>query len=277
MAAPEFRTVPDELLGIAGAAAKWLKDCGHKVTPEYRETGYPFTPTLYGKAHLATAFVEVDAEIAIGRMEEWVAYGRSCRSETRVWCAIPDSAPRSGKQDLQLKGLGIGLLLVGDGRAVETIPAKDLAVSVELPAIDALPPRIQKVLGPVYLHFDHAEWREGFRDACLALEEAARKHLWKGIKTGRIAIVSKSGKQEQFTKGKVDHFTMGQLADRFSRIVQQTHTDRVIGDVLKQVNPNRVGVTHHKGKAAVEAKLRRDVGSQMWLIVGALKEIDGSP
>ena len=41
--------------------------------------------------------------------------------------------------------------------------------------------------------------------------------------------------------------------------------------------PNRVGVTHHKSKAAVEAKLRRDVGSQMWLIVGALKEIDSSP
>jgi hypothetical protein len=70
---------------------------------------------------------------------------------------------------------------------------------------------------------------------------------------------------------------MGQLADRFSRIVQQTHADRVIGDSLKKVNPDRIGVVHHKRRAAAEAKLRRNVGSQMWLIVGALKEIDSSP
>jgi hypothetical protein len=57
----------------------------------------------------------------------------------------------------------------------------------------------------------------------------------------------------------------------------KTHADRVIGDALKQVNPNRVGVAHRKHQAAAETKLRRDVGSQMWLIIGALKEIDKSP
>ena len=70
---------------------------------------------------------------------------------------------------------------------------------------------------------------------------------------------------------------MGQLAARFSRIVQQTHADRVIGDALKAVNPNRIGVSHHKRRATSEARLRRDVGNQMWLIIGALKEIDQAP
>jgi hypothetical protein len=277
MTIPEFRTVPEELLGIAAAASKWLKDHGHKVTPERHEIGYPFTPTLYGKRSSAIALIEVDAEIPIDRMQEWVAYGRSRRSDTRVWCAMAENAPRTGKQDMRLKQLGVGLLLIDDGEALEMIPAKDLALNVELPALDTLPPRVQKVLGPVYEHFDRAEWREGFQEACLVLEDAARKHLWKGVKAGRIAIVSEKGKQEQLTKYRIEKLTMGELAQRFSRIVQQTHADRVIGDALKQVNPNRVSVTHHKTKAATEAKLRRDAGSQIWMMIGALKEIDGSP
>lgn len=273
----EFLTVPDELLGVASAAADWLKGRGYKVTPERRETGYPYTPTLHGKRASATAFVEVDAQVAVDRMTQWVAYGRSCRADTRVWCALAEDAKRTGKQDRELKTLGVGMLLVGDGKADETMAAKDLALAVELPGITTLPDRVKKKLGPVYEHFDRAEWREGFAEACLALEDAARKHLWKGVKAGRIVIVSESGTQQQLTKQQIDKLTMGQLARRFALIVQQSHADRVIGDALKTVNPNRVGVTHHKGKAAVEAKLRRDVGGQMWLIVGALKEIDGSP
>jgi hypothetical protein len=273
----EFLTVPDELLGIASAAADWLKSRGYTVTPERHETGYPYTPTLHGKRTSATALIEVDAQAELDRLKQWVAYGRSCNADTRVWCALAEDAKRTGKQDRELKNLGVGLLLVGEEKADETMAAKDLALGVELPGITTLPRRVQKKLGPVYEHFDRAEWREGFAEACLALEDAARKHLWKGIKVGRIMIVSANGKQEQLTKQKIDQLTMGQLAGRFGLIVKQSRADRVIGDALKTINPNRIGVTHHKGKAAVEAKLRRDVGGQMWLIVGALKEIDGSP
>lgn len=273
----EFLTVPDELLGIAAAAVDWLKAYGYVVTPEHHETGYPYTPTVHGKRSSATAFIEVDAQLELDRMKQWVAYGRSCGSDTRVWCALAEDAKRSGKQDRELKSLGVGLLLVGDGKADETMPAKDLALGVELPDIATLPRRVQKKLGPVYEHFDRGEWREGFAEACFALEDAARKHLWKGLKAGRIVIVSKKGKQEQLTKAAIDKMTMGQLAQRFSLILQQSRSDRVIGDALKTVNPNRVGVTHHKSKATVETKLRRDAGKQMWMIVGALKEIDGSP
>jgi DNA-binding transcriptional regulator LsrR (DeoR family) len=90
-------------------------------------------------------------------------------------------------------------------------------------------------------------------------------------------VLTEKGKQEQLTREKIDGLTMGQLTGRFGRIVQQTHADRVIGDALKRVNPNRIGVAHHKRRAADEAKLRRDVGRQMWLIIGALKEIDRAP
>jgi hypothetical protein len=101
--------------------------------------------------------------------------------DTRVWCAVPDEATRTGKLDRQLKELGVRLLLIGEDGAAEMIPAKDLALGVVLPGIDTLPRRLQTTLGPVYDHFDRAEWREGFGDACLALEDAARRHLWKGV------------------------------------------------------------------------------------------------
>jgi hypothetical protein len=273
-----FRTVPEELLGVAAVAGAWLKNRGFQVKAEHNETGQPFTPTLYGKRSPKTiAIVEVDAKVVMDNMREWAAYGRSRTTDTRVWCAVAEDAKRTGKQDIQLKGLGIGLLLVAEGKASETIPPKDLAVNVELPNIEGLSPSLQKALGPVYEHFDRAEWREGFEEACLALEDAARKHLWKGIKAGRIAIVSSKGKEEEFTKAKIDGFSMGDLTVRFSRIVKQTRADRIIGDALKQVNPHRIGVAHHKKKASAEAKLRRNVGTKMWLIIGALKKIEESP
>ena len=272
-----FQTVADELLGVAAAAAEWLESLGYKVTPERQQIGYPFTPSIYGKRSSTTAIVEVDSALVVDRVQEWVGYCRSCTGDTRVWCALPEDATRTGKQDRQIKDLGVGLLLVGDGGAIEMIAAKDLALNVVLPNIKSLPRRLQSALRPVYEHFDRAEWREGFQEACLALEDAARKHLWKGVRAGRIAVVTQGGKQEQLTRQKIDGLTMGQLAARFGRIVQQTHADRVIGDALQAVNPNRIGVAHHKRKAASEARLRRDVGNQMWLIIGALKEIDQSP
>jgi hypothetical protein len=273
----EFRTVPDELLGVAAAAGEWLENRGFNVTPERHEVGYPFTPTLYGRRASTTAIIEVDSIVAVDRLQEWVGYGRSRVSDTRVWCAIDEDVTRTGKEDRQLKELGVGLLLVGERGAAEMLPAKDLAVNVVLPSVTTLPRRVQQKLGPVYEHFDRAEWREGFEEACLALESAARKHLWKGIKAGRITVLAVSGTPEQLTNKKIDGFTMGQLTGRFSRIVQQTHADRVIGDALKRVNPSRIGVVHRKRTAAEEAKLRRNVGRQMWLIIGALKEIDSSP
>lgn len=273
----EFRTVPEELLGIASATGKWLESHGYKVTPERHETGYPFTPTLYGRRPPTTAIIEVDAEVTLGNMREWRAYGRSRTTDTRVWCAVSENVKRPGKQDLHLKELGIGLLLVSTSKVTEMFPAMDLALNFELPAIEGLSPRLQQTLGPVYEQYNRSEWRECFEEACLALENAARAHLWQGVKAGRITIVSVKGKHEDLTKAKIDTFSMGDLAVRFGRILQQTRADRVIGDALKEVNPHRIDVVHHKKKAATERKLRRNVGTKIWLIFGALKEIDESP
>lgn len=273
----EFRTVPEELLGVAAATGSWLASRGFSVTVERGETAYPFTPTLYGSRNQTTAIVEVDDQVHLDNMREWVSFARSRTSDTRVWCAIGEDASHSARTDARLSELGIGLLLVSDGKAREAIAARDLAVNLELPSVEGLSPGLQSALGPVYEHFDRSEWRECFEEACHALEEAARRHLWEGIKAGRVVVLTGDGETENLTKAKIDKLTMGGLSFRFERILQQSRDDRVIGDALKEIKPHRNRVVHHKTKTSTEESLRREVGSKIWLIFGALKKIEVSP
>src|SRR5215211_4947399 len=177
MPAWEFLTVSDDLLGTANAVAEYLHGRGYKVTPEKQDIGYPVTPTLHAKRGSMTAFVEVEATIQQDRLAEWVAYGRSRSRDTRVWVALNANAPRTGADDLALKQLGVGVLLVDGKTVTETMPASDLALNLALPDISSAPRPVQTILGRAYEHFDRAEWREAFNDACLALETAARRHL----------------------------------------------------------------------------------------------------
>jgi hypothetical protein len=273
----EFRTVPEELLGVASAAGKWLSSRGYSVTPEQGETAYPFTPTLYGTRKQTTGIVEVDDQAYLDNMREWVAFGRSRTSDTRVWCAIGEDASHSARTDARLSELGVGLLLITDGKAQEAIAARDLAVNLELPNIESLSSSLQAALGPVYEHFDRSEWRECFEEACHALEEAARRHLWDGIQAGRILVLTKAGQPEKLTEAKIDKMTMGALSFRFEQILQQSRSDRIIGDALKEIKPHRNRVVHHKTKTSTEESLRREVGSKIWLIFGALKKIEVAP
>lgn len=272
-----FRTVPEELLGIAAAAGKWLVSRGFAVKPEQGETAYPFTPTFSGSRNQTAAIVEVDDQVYLDNMREWVAFARSRTSDTRIWCAIGEDAAHSARTDARLKKLGVGLLLISDGQADEVIAARDLAVNLELPSIEGLSPQLQAVLGPVYEHFDRSEWRECFEEACHALEDAAREHLWEGLEAGRIVVLTKAGRVEKLTKTRIETMTMGMLSLRFERIVKQSRADRIVGDALKEIRPYRNRVVHHKTKSSTEEALRRAVGSKLWLIFGALKEIDAAP
>lgn len=267
----KFLTVPDELLGVAADVADHLEARGYRVVPERSDIGYPVTPTLYAKRGYTTAFVEVDATVRIDRLTEWAAYGRSRTRDTRVWVALSADAPRSRGEDVALKRLGVGVFVVESGTVNEMLPSQDLALNLALPDMSAAPRPVRELLGRAYEHFDRAEWREAFNDACLALETSARRHLWSGITSGRITLVSPAGRPLSRTKAQIDGLTMGQLANEFGMIQPQSRADRVIEDALRRVNPDRVPATHHKLTAAAETRLRRNVGRQMWLIYGALR------
>ncbi|WP_249012255.1 hypothetical protein [Conexibacter sp. DBS9H8] len=273
MAKWEFLTVAEELLGPATAVAEFYDGLGYAVVPEPRELGYPFAPSLRCKRQSTTCFIEVSADAALDRLSEWVSFGRSAKADTRVLLVLPDNVSLSGKSQTALKALGVGLLVVSAGAVTEVMPPQDLAVNVELPDLAKDPKRLRTVLGPVYEHFERNQWREGFEEACVALESCARTYLWKAVGSGRTHVLTETGKVKKLTKPKVDKMTMGALAIDFTNMQNQNHSDSVIAATLKQLNKDRIRVAHKKRSAAAERALRANVGSQMWRIVGALREI----
>lgn len=273
MARWEFLTVADELLGIAIAAADFYDSRGYTVIPEARALGYPFTPTLRCKRQSTTTFVEVSGSIPLDRLKEWAAFGKSSGADTRVVLAVSESVNVTVSQQMVLRALGVGLLALTTSGVSEVMPPPDLAMNVELPDISKDSKRLRAVLGPVYEHFERNQWREGFEEACVALESRARVYLWKAIDSGRTAVLTDAGKAKKLTEKKVLRMTMGELAGDFSNMTNPNHADSVIGKTLKQLNKDRVRVAHKKRTPVAERALRKNVGGQMWKIVGALREM----
>jgi hypothetical protein len=229
--------------------------------------------TLRCKRQSTTCFIEVSADAALDRLKEWVAFGRSAKADTRVLLAIPDGMTLSAKHQMALKQLGVGLLIAGPDGVSEVMPPQDLAVNVKLPDLAKDPKRLRAVLGPVYKHFERNQWREGFEEACVALESSARAYLWAALAAGRTVVLTDAGSVKKLTKEKVFGMTMGALARDFMNMQKQNHSDSIIGSTLTQLNKDRIRVAHKKRTAAAERALRRNVGGQMWKIVGALREI----
>jgi hypothetical protein len=148
-----------------------------------------------------------------------------------------------------------------------------MALNVSLPKLETPPSQMRKILGPVYEQFNRSQWREGFEDACQAVETHARRYLAKGLASGRIALVTAKGKSRSLTTAQIDKLTLGQLAVAFAEIQNQNHADASIAKVLARINKDRVGVAHHKAKPATEARLRKNVGRHMWSVIAALKEL----
>ncbi len=126
------------------------------------------------------------------------------------------------------------------------------------------------MLGPAYEQFARSQWREGFEEACQAFEVEARRYLKAGMRSGRVVIPNRRGTT---ATADVDRLTMGQLADAFSRIQHQNYADAIIGQTLKAVNRDRVGVVHKKVLKRTENRLRGNVGRHMWSLIEALKVV----
>lgn len=271
MARRNFLTVPDELLDYAERISAHFEALGYTVEVEQSEIEFPYTPTAVCRRGATTVFLEVDAQARMDRLEEWSRYAHSCQADTRVAVAVPDSATVPAAAERKLSDLGIGVYTVFLDHVVEKMPPKDQAVNVQLPGLDTLSAHLRQVLGPVYEEFNRAQWREGFEDACQALEVEARRYLIAGINNGRITFVDAKGRTKTVGEKDVEKMTMGQLAKTFGSIQNQNKADSQIGSVLSTINADRVGVAHHKASPRTESKLRQTVGRHMWKIFSALK------
>jgi hypothetical protein len=96
-----------------------------------------------------------------------------------------------------------------------------------------------------------------------------------GISRGRIIVGNRVGNPVDAKPKQIDGMTMGELATTFNNIITQNYSDTVIARALVMLNKDRTNVAHRKVKAATEARLRKNVGQHMWVVVTALKELLG--
>ena len=272
----QFLTVAEELLEHAECVADFFEERGYKVRVEQMEIGYPYTPTLQCRRTPTTLLVEVYGSVQRDRVTAWARYAKSCSRDTRIAVALPQGAPRRPEDDSMLRDLGVGLYLSGGTRTEEAVAPRDMAVNVQLPELRTLPPKMRRVLGSVYDQFDRSQWREGFEEACQAVEVLSRKYLKDGITGGRIVLFTKAGNRRILTLQQIDKLTLGQLAQAFGQIQKQNYSDATIAKVLMRLNKDRVAVVHHKSKTATETRRRTNVGQHMWSVIAVLKELLGT-
>jgi hypothetical protein len=270
-----FKTVADELLDSAEIVADDFQFRGYRVEVERAELGYPFTPTLVCKrGNITTIIVEVDSGISFQKLsrklEEWVRYARSTSKDTRVAACLPADTNLTHRQMASLQDNGVGLYVAFKDRVLERIGPADLGLSFALPELRSLSPAVRIILGDAYEQFAHTHWREGFEEACKALETEARRYLNRWSRTGRITVLRKKG-PIVLTAKQINRMTMGDLATDFAKIQNQNHADNMIAQALARINKDRVNVVHKKRKATTEKRLRQNVGQHMWTIVAALK------
>jgi len=267
----QFLTVPDELLEHAEALAQYFNAHGYRIRIEPNELEFPSTPTLLSRRAGTTVILEVHTRPDADRVAEWAKYGASCSSDTRVALCIPHDARYSSADFAGLKDLGAGLYIAAPAGVIEHLAPRDLSVAVKLPDIRTLPRKVQKAMGSTYEQFERGQWREAFEEACQTLEREARRYLNEGTRTGRILVVDAKGKARTLTAGQIDKLTLGQLALKFSGIQKANADDVVVAQALKRVNPDRVGVAHHKVKRSTERRLRSNVGVLFYVMIKALR------
>ncbi|MGA7192496.1 MAG: hypothetical protein WBW94_02620 [Anaerolineales bacterium] len=269
-----FTTVAPRLLEYAEAAADYFKTHGYKVYPEKMELGFPYTPTILCRRGATTLMLEVSNRLLDEkRTTAWIGYAKSSTKDTRVAICLPPKVEIPTEIESNLRILGMGLYFVqNDNTLLERIPPRDLALQIQLPELNSLSHKLQSLLGSVYEQFERSHWREGFEDVCQVLENEARDYLKKGIKSGRITIVSSRGPRNP-TQNRINKMTMGQLAIAYSSIQNQNYLDAQIGKTLNKINTDRVGVAHYKSKPRTEKKLRANVGQDIWAIITLLQKM----
>lgn len=267
-----FQTVPDELLEYAELAVADFLRRGFRIGIEDHELGFPYTPTMLCKRQRTRIVVEVMGRVDIGKLEEWVAFGRSSGQDFRVAICVPHDSPVTMKEQKQVRDLGVGCYVVEKSGVGELNPPVDLALNVQLPELATAPSAVRELLGPAYEQFGRAQWREGFEDACQAFESESRKYLKRHSLTGRIKVIRSAG-PKQLSPTEINKMTMGQLANEFDKIQNQNHADSLIATTLRTINKDRIGVVHHKRKKVTEKSLRQNVGRHMWSLKNAMKVV----
>jgi hypothetical protein len=268
MPAGGFATIADDLVDCATSVAAHLRGHGHTVKVEPQQLGYPSVPTFLAKRSQTTIFVQIGRKPKLALLDAWTKYGKSCARDTRIMFATDKQPIPMAIQFLQLNR--IGLYLYSAGQVVELLPPHDLAINIGLPNLADFNSKVRRWLAPTYEKFEKGDWSGGFEEACKLLEEKARDYFVDFSKSGRIKIMTRTG-PTTLSRHTIEKLTMGQLKEKFEKIVSPTGDDQQIGDALARINVDRINVTHKKNKATTEKRLRKNVGHHIWVIISALQ------
>lgn len=269
MAPPPYKTLSETSLPAAEDAEAYFGNLGYAIKRESSEMGFPFTPAFVATRKPTRVVVEVLSEIHNDRIEEWKCYCNACQTDTRMMFI---STRKVGVDTMALLAkYKMGLIHYIDGIRSQVFESMDIAFQIMLPDLTGLPKSLRAELGPAYEHFERKAWREGFEDACIALENRVRPYLWSAIDTGRLAIYNKNGAPKTVTKKQIFRMTLGQLGATFRSAAPVNHLDSTLGDIILNINSERIKVAHKKYKA--ERTLRQKVPMHTLSIINAMKKI----
>jgi len=271
----QFQTLSVDLAPIGRRALAHFRARGYAVRLETKpELGFPYAPTLSCRREQTMMIVEVVEKIDRGRIAEWLAYGRSAGRDFRVGVLITETGEQSltAEDRNWLAGAGVGLYVAGPAAIHERTPSRDLAFNPALPDLGGASAEVRRRLAPAFEQIAGPDWRDGFRSACECLENLARNYLRRGIRDGRVQIMS-GGTIRNPSARKVNRMTMGQLGLAFSRIQSQNHLDAQLAEGLRRINPDRVRATHRRLHAVTERNLRANVGRHVHTIFQLVRQL----
>ncbi len=268
----QFNTVSYDLLPFAESAVKYFRSKGYTVSIERQELGYPFTPTLKCVRRQTTLVVDLQSKILIDRLRQWVAHCKSCTEDTRISVVLPETTTIRPRHESELRLLGIGCHIATVRSLTQKVTPRDLTISLELPELNNMPKKLRELLGHSYEQFEDSNAIDGFSEACVLLENECKRHLKKGVDSGRIKFISGRGPCT-YTKSQINNRTMGQLIKVFGQIQNKNSIDNGLYQALERINPDRVSVSHERSRVRVARRLSKNATHNMWVIVQALKSI----
>jgi len=268
----QFNTVSDDLLPFAESAVMYFRSKGYTVSIERQELGFPFTPTLKCVRQQTTLVVDLQSQILLERLSQWVAYCKSRNRDTRISVVLPETTAIKPEHEDKLREKGIGCYIAGEKNLTQKLPPRDLTISLTLPNLTELPRRLRQLLGHAYERFEESDTIDGFSEACTVLENECKLYLKRGIDLGRIKFISRSGPRT-YTKSHINSRTMGQLLKLFEQIQNKNSVDNGLYQALERINPDRIKVSHERSRVSVGERLSRNATHNMWVIVQALKSI----
>lgn len=271
MAGVEFKTVPDELLALASIFVSSIKGKGYKVVVEPRDLSLPGTPLFLAERPGQTLFGLVFEKYDSHKIDPWYRYAQSCHRDTRICVAVSTRLSKIRPRTLtQAKKLGIGLACIDNRNFSILNDYRDLAFKAELPDRKALKPAVRTLLSESYDRFEGGDWKVGFEESCLVLEDECRKYLAKRAKLGSCQYKD-GAKTKTLDEKKVKKATLGALKDYFCSLLNQNSLEAQLCTALRKLNPDRIRQIHKRRSPQSEAALRRKVNQHMWLITNALQ------